>query len=416
MKRIIPLLLSAVLLLTLLPACQEPTAPTQPTERQLDALEVVNGILPVSGYDDQTGNLEYLTTGEDGLEFLTAYLENAYEMPEGSWQDAAVIRAAGASAFELAVLRLENDDEAVRAATLLMTYIFNRQGDFAGYAPEQVDMIANGGIAQTGPYAALCICPEPDRATAAFSAMISGDVQTGPGQQETPFPSDWAEPSEYATLNPDEPEYDPDYPYRYRFVQPNLDDMSLYDTSAILAAWESGDPSPLSDYDSDIYHAAQQVLGRILKEDMSDLERETAIYSWIVNNVNYDWTHQDVMKETPRESFTPYGGLVNRTAVCLGYATTFQLLMDLTGVECITVAGASFASREDHGWNMVRLNGNWYCVDVTWDANYREQGASRGREKDWVYFNITSDKMAATDHQWDYANIPEAVTEGNGQD
>ena len=121
------------------------------------------------------------------------------------------------------------------------------------------------------------------------------------------------------------------------------------------------------------------------------------------------------MRETPRESFTPYGGLVNHTAVCLGYATTFQLLMDLSGVECITVAGAAFASQEDHGWNMVRLNGNWYCVDVTWDANYREQRVTKGREKDWVYFNITSDEMAVTDHQWDYANTPEAVTTGNGR-
>ena len=106
---------------------------------------------------------------------------------------------------------------------------------------------------------------------------------------------------------------------------------------------------------------------------------------------------------------------MNHTAVCLGYATTFQLLMDMAGVECITVAGASRSSTEDHGWNVVRLNGNWYCVDVTWDANYREYGYSRGRESEWRYFNITSNEMAATDHQWDYANIPEAVTRGNGR-
>ena len=32
-----------------------------------------------------------------------------------------------------------------------------------------------------------------------------------------------------------------------------------------------------------------------------------------------------------------------------------------------------------------------------------------GGEKDWKFFNITSDDMAATDHQWDYANTPEAI-------
>ena len=406
MKRMISLLLSAALLLVLLPACQEPSAPSEPLERQLAALEVVNAMLPVSGYGGQSGDLEYLTVEESEAGLLPAYLENAYGLSDGTWEDAAVIRATGASAFELAVLRLENQDGATRAVVLLTEYISGRQGDFTGYAPEQADMAANGEIAQNGAYAALCICPDPDRAAKAFFAAVNGDSQTEPEQPGVVV--------DVETLGP-ESEYDPDHPDRIQFVQPNQDDMSLYDTSAIRAAWENGDPSPLSGYDKDIYNAAQKVLGKILRDGMSDLEKETAVYSWIVNNVNYDWTHQNVMKETPRESFTPYGGLVNHTAVCLGYATTFQLLMDLAGVECITVAGAAFASREDHGWNMVRLNGNWYCVDVTWDANNREYGVTRGREKDWVYFNITSDRMAGTDHQWDYANTPEAVTMGNGR-
>ena len=409
MRKIISLLLTAALLPAFLSACQGMAALSEPPERQLAASEVVSALLPVSGYNGQSEDLEYLTGGEDGSEFLTAYLENAYGLSDGDWEDAAIIRATGASAFELAVLRLENEDEAVRAAAVLMTYIFNRQGDFAGYAPEQASMVANGGIAQNGPYAALCICPEPDRATAAFAALIDGELQAG---QSGTLPPDWGdeiEPTAWVV------EFDPAYPDRYRFVQPNRDNMSLYDASEILNAWKNGDPSPLSRYDKDIFNAAKKVLDKILKDGMSDLEKETAVYNWIVNNVNYDWTHQDVMKETPRESFTPYGGLVNRTAVCLGYATTFQLLMDLAGVECITVAGASNASQEDHGWNMVRLDGNWYCVDATWDANYREYGVTRGREREWVFFNITSDKMAATDHQWDYANTPEAVTEGNGR-
>lgn len=420
MKRMISLLLSAAFLLALLPACRGSAAPSKSPERQPDALEVVNAMLPVSGYDGQPGDLEYLAAGEDGAEFLTVYLENAYGLSEEAWRDAAIIRAAGASAFELAVLRLENEDEAAGAEALLGSYISNRQGDFAGYAPEQADLVANGGIAQDGAYAALCICPNPERAMAMFTAAVNGDVQNEPGRPDTLSPvtpqPDRAEESEPAASEPQETEsVGFTYPDRYEFTQPNKDDMSIYDTSAIRAAWENGDSSLLSGYDKDIYRAAKEVLDRVLRGGMSDLEKETAVYSWIVNNVDYDWTHQDVLRETPRESFTPYGGLVNRTAVCLGYATTFQLLMDLAGVECITVVGAADFSTEDHGWNMVRLNGNWYCLDVTWDANYREQGATRGRERDWMFFNITSDEMAATDHQWDYANTPEAVTRGNGR-
>ena len=418
MKKMLSVLLSAALLLTALPACQWMNQ-QQPPEPRLAASEAVSALMLASGYIGQIENLEYMNAGGHGDELLAVYLEMAYGLPDGAWEDAAIIRAVGASAFELAALHLKNKDEAVWAVALLESYLDGRQGDFGRYAPEQAAMVANAGIAQEGTYVALCICPDPEQAVETFRLLIRGDYPAEPGLPDilpsATIPPERPSPSGSSTPEPQETEYVASYLGRCDFTQPNMDDMSIYDTSAILAAWEIGDPAGLSSYDRDIYNAARKVLSTVLSDGMSDLEKETAVYRWIVNNVNYDWTHTNVLEDTPRESFTPYGGLVNRTAVCLGFAATFQLLSDLAGVECITVVGASSASTEDHGWNMVRLNGNWYCVDVTWDSNYREYGYSRGRESDWHYFNITSDEMAATDHQWDYAHVPEAVTWGNGR-
>lgn len=174
-----------------------------------------------------------------------------------------------------------------------------------------------------------------------------------------------------------------------------------------------GDPAGLSAHDRAIYDSAADVLESILRSSMDGFAKEAAIYEWLLQNVEYDWTHTDVMAETPRESYTPYGGLVNHTAVCLGYATTFQLLMELAGIECITVVGAGAASAEDHAWNMVRLDGEWYCADVTWDRGYWEEGQPNGRE--WRFFNVTNDYMARTDHQWDYDHVPEATAEDHGR-
>lgn len=548
MKRAVCLLLSAALLLGLLSACQSPAA--ESTAR-LAAADLASLAFDHSGREDQDG-LESLYA-EENREELTAYTENAYQL-EDSWEDMAVIRATGASAFEIAVLRMEDDGAAVRAATALMNYISTRQGDFVGYAPAEADMAAKGEILQSGPYAALFICPNSKGASDAVEAALNGEALPVPGAESsmepitdvkelrdflvsnqgmdgtdleklddgdpevlnayvrdvyglTPnqweacavardevsafevavlrVPDDWdvinevenqlndyldtreaefdpasdqakllhraiagdatgrvsGEPEAYVILlacrDVDgaisafceaagtmgcgySPRYryldtDPNFPDRCAFTAPNEDDMSLYDTTAIRAAWGKEDPSELAQKDRKIYDAAQKVLDKVVEDGMSDYEKEFAIYSWMVNNVDYDWTHQDRMKETPRESFEPYGGLVNHTAVCLGYATTFQLLCDLAGVECVTVPGAAFGSREDHGWNMVRLNGEWYCVDVTWDANYREQGG-RGRPEDWNYFNVTSDEMADSDHQWDYVNTPEATATDHGQD
>lgn len=416
MRRILSLLLTAALLLSLLPACQEdavfePSAEPSPgADIRWTAASLSEIAFQFSGFE-AADEFEHLYIDHD-KERLGTYLENAYKLQgaELSWEDGAVSRGVGASAFEIAVVRMEDEGAAVRAATAFMSYISSRQGDFAGYAPAEADMVANGEILQYGSYAALFICPNPGEASAAVEAALKGNSlpelsQAGGEPSEAVVPTEQGRPG-----------FDADYPDRIEFVQPNKDDMTLYDTSAIREAWETGDTSGLSDDDREIYAAAEKVLNKVLKGSVSDLEKEIAIYGWVVDNVDYDWTHQDIMASTPRESFTPYGGLVNHTAVCLGYATTFQLLCDLAGVECITVVGAAFLSEEDHGWNMVRLDGNWYCVDVTWDANYREQSGSDWPEEYWNFFNVTSDDMAASNHQWDYANTPEAVTEGNGRD
>lgn len=543
MRKVVSMLLAAALLLGLLSACQKP-APAASASLGWSVSDLAELAFEHSGREAMDG-LEGINAEMD-REWIEAYLENAYEI-QLPWEDAAVIRATGSSAFEIAVLRMEDSDSAVQAAAALMSYVFARQGDFAGYAPAEADMVAKGSILQNGPFAALFICPDPDGAFQIAEAALSGEYdpdQPGPSQEvaddvkelrdllvsvqgieyvnleklddsnldalntymkdaygldvnqweecaiargtgDSVFevaviraPEDWdvivdvegllndylsrreaefdssseqarllhgavvGAGSPYVVLLACEDrtgainafckvsgaagfgyslryrymdtDPDPEYPDRCKFTPPNKDDMSLYDTSDILAAWESGNPAGLFRDDRKIFDQAQKVLKKVLKSGMSDYEKEVAVYHWVVNNVNYDWTHQDRMKTTPRESFTPYGGLVNRKAVCLGYATTFQLLMDLAGVECITVLGAAFESQEDHGWNMVRINGEWYCVDVTWDSNYREQGG-RGRQVDWDYFNVTSGYMAESNHQWNYSNTPEATAEDQGR-
>ena len=487
MKKILSLLLLLSMLLSLLPACRgEPPAETNAPasssageeqsarpEKAWTAANLSEIAFQFSGFDQSAG-FEHLYM-DSNRERLAVYVENAYGLEE--WEDAAVSRAAGASAFEVAVLRFQDEQAAARAGEALAGYLTTREGDFTGYAPAQADMAANGRILREGTYVGLFICPDPDGAEEAVQAALASEpydpspaqppepaqspiptpepapAQTpvpdpgqtlapGPTREPVPASAPAATPEPVPTIAPTrepvptiaptrepvpasapvatpEPAPTPvpsptpapnapvEYPGRVSFVRPNIDDMSIYNTAAIRSAWAQGNPDGLSAYDRAIYDSARQILDGALQEGMSDLEKEEAVYEWIVRHVNYDFTHQDVMTPTPRASFTPYGALVSRKAVCLGFATAFQLLMDLSGVECITVVGASSSSREDHAWNMVRLDGRWYCVDVTWDANHREYGDTSGGREGWRYFNVTSDYMAWTNHQWDYSRVPE---------
>lgn len=318
-------------------------------------------------------------------------------------------------ALHVAVLYAEDEPAAASLAAALQLHQWNSElGYLRDGLPEQAQQVANGLVVQLGRYAALFICRNPQEAEAELEAALrdlspeggpSAGPSVPPGTPEHPIFVELDDPMP-------EGEPDPEHPGRIRFVQPNEEDMSVYDTSAILTAWENGDPAGLSGDDRAIYDAAQAVLEEVLHDGMSPFETEATLYDWVVQKIDYGWKHADVLEETPREAYTPYGGLVDRMAVCLGYASSFQLLMEMAGMECITVVGASHASTGDHAWNMVRLDGEWYCVDATWDFAYRE--TMNGCE--WRYFNVTSDYMARTNHQWDYDTIPEATAEDHGKD
>ena len=189
--------------------------------------------------------------------------------------------------------------------------------------------------------------------------------------------------------------------------------MSLYNTSAIQAAYASGSTGGLIEKDAAILARCREALEACVTPDMTAFEKELALHDWLLDNCTYDESVHNVY--TPQgqpDNTNPYGPLVQGYGICLGYATSFQLLMDLSGVECITVVGASSDSTGDHAWNMVRLEGEWYCVDPTWDDPIGVEyvlGETRRSQLHHRYFNITSEYMRQSNHQWDYLNVPEAT-------
>ncbi len=81
--------------------------------------------------------------------------------------------------------------------------------------------------------------------------------------------------------------------------------------------------------------------------------------------------------------FTPYGCLVENSAVCEGYSKAMQILLSAVGIKCRTVVGAR--GSEPHMWNIVQIGGNWYHLDVTWDSSSSLQK--------YNYFNIDDDTV-----------------------
>ena len=94
-----------------------------------------------------------------------------------------------------------------------------------------------------------------------------------------------------------------------------------------------------------------------------DLENLRIVHDYLVDTIEYDG-------EAGKSVYNIYGALVNKKAVCEGYARSYKLILDELGIPCIIACGVAKNSSgdiESHAWNYVQLDGNWYAVDVTWD-------------------------------------------------
>lgn len=338
------------------------------------ALQMARAILASQGAAEAVTEL-------DGADFA-AYAGQCYQLDPRQVEDGAVLAAGGVSALEIAVLRLTEDG--AQAAEALEDYIAARAGAFTGYAPEQAAILAHSTAVSRGRYAALLICSDPAEARAAFNACFEG-----PPAEEPPVP---------LAPRPQEPPVS---------GEEEQDGGWRYDRQRLLSAWEEGGTG-LADRDQVILQSCRDLLGEIITEEMSDYEKELAVHDWMIAWAEYDQAALSSLpgaQPTP-DSDNPYGFFTGRAAICTGYTSTFQLLMDLLDIECVTVIGAAFGSTEDHAWNMVRLDGDWYCVDVTWDDPVSSTPVSPAAAH--MYFNVTSDFMRQFGHQWDEEGVPAA--------
>ena len=98
------------------------------------------------------------------------------------------------------------------------------------------------------------------------------------------------------------------------------------------------------------------------------------------------------------------GALLDGRANCDGYADAFYLVGSLAGLEVRYQHGsgrreeAGAGSGEvSHMWNLIRIDGTWRMVDVTWDD--QESGTIH------TWFNIGAEQARQT-HVWDEENSP----------
>ena len=86
----------------------------------------------------------------------------------------------------------------------------------------------------------------------------------------------------------------------------------------------------------------------------SDFDKLLYLHDYFVQNYCYDYTY------TIRDA---YSFFKQKTGVCQAYMLALMAVTEQIGIESIPVT----SSRMNHAWNLVKLDGEWYHIDVTWD-------------------------------------------------
>lgn len=179
----------------------------------------------------------------------------------------------------------------------------------------------------------------------------------------------------------------------------------IYDNTAVVQAYLSGDESWLDEKQITVLKGAKEAISEFYSPDMSDEEAVIAAHDWITTNVTYDTGMLETFgKQTP-DTENPYGVFTTNMGICMGYTTTFQLFMDMLGVESMVIRGE--ASDEEHAWNLVNLDGKWYHVDCTWDDFVPDEP---DRPAFHLYLLVPDYAMEVL-HIWNHDNYPAAISE-----
>lgn len=121
-----------------------------------------------------------------------------------------------------------------------------------------------------------------------------------------------------------------------------------------------------------VYEKVVNTYKNIVNLKMNDYAKVKVIHDYLISTSKYD--HQNTLnKSIPAQSYTPYGILFNHIGVCQAYAETFMIFCQLCNIECHMVVGKTnqpefgYAADSLHAWNIVKINGKYSHIDVTFD-------------------------------------------------
>ena len=138
-----------------------------------------------------------------------------------------------------------------------------------------------------------------------------------------------------------------------------------------------------------------------------DFELEVAVHDYILDKYDYEFEDGELNGRSKEEIFTVVGMIKTGEAVCAAFSRMAQYIFQRRGiptVNIIAMAGEDDEEKELHSWLAVKIKGNYYHVDITFD----ESSEKDSEIPPYMNFNLTDNEIR-TNHEFLYEEYPNIV-------
>lgn len=141
----------------------------------------------------------------------------------------------------------------------------------------------------------------------------------------------------------------------------------------------------------EINKIVDDIINKNIQNNMSTRDKIKVIHNYIIDNTEYDTLKTDNINDTTYKSNTAYGVLVEGYGICSGYSDAMKLFLDKLNIVNYKI------SNDQHIWNLVLLDGEWYHLDLTWDDPISTQNITRDN-----YFLIDTETLVKLNDEVHY--------------
>lgn len=146
------------------------------------------------------------------------------------------------------------------------------------------------------------------------------------------------------------------------------------------------------------------IANRITNSQANELQKEIAIYDFMVKNIRYGLCDAD-HNVSEKLSQSAFSTLFERKGVCKGISMLFKCLADLVGLKVAVIEGEVYdAQWLLHAWNLINIDGKFFHVDVTQDiVTYQNEGVCSYNGLNMLDVEIS------TNYRWNKTKYPKCI-------